>query len=204
MANKLACPTCDGEGKTVPLEVNGGNGFKCEKGHTFNDTSALVDMHPRMIEGTTTKKAREGMAEFKTTLPAKLIEALGAKFGASVPAVIEAVSIAVLDPGAFVVSGFDADRLTSHFGSRPKDGSGLVGLVVSVKTERDEFRREAEAAKSATPNAPAETNNVQGDFVQIGLRIPIDDFMKIKSKASGNTVEYMQTVISNALENKWF
>lgn len=145
------------------------------------------------------------MKEFKTMLPENLITALSAQFGNVLPTVFEGMGIALLDPGAFVVSGFDADRLGTHLGVKVKDGGSLVGLVFNMRTERDAARKEAEVARSAKPaTGGGETNALDGDFVKIGLCIPLEDFLKIKSKASGNTVEYMQSVISNALEQGWF
>lgn len=205
----LACPTCDLAGVTNSLTTAGTAGYRCGQGHVFTDTEQLLAMRPRQIDvPQAIKKPREGMAEFKTALPSKLIEALRAKFGNKLAGAVECILAAILDPGCFLVTGFDVDRLKEHFGQPVKDSNHLIGMVVNMKMERDEARKEAEANKSAVPAgaAPAEANEIKGDFVQVALRIPIDEFIEIKEKAKFNgqaPANYIAEMISYAVVNKW-
>jgi hypothetical protein len=203
----FACPTCDLKGVTQPL-LNGGNGFSCGQGHFFGDTEQLLAMRPRNIGAPqSAKKPREGMVEFKTALPSKLVEALRSKFGEKLAGAVECILAAILDPGCFLVTGFDVDRLQSHLGQKVKDSGTLIGLIVNMKSERDEARKEAEANKSAAPAGAVPVNEVQGDFVQVALRIPVDEFMEIKDKAKFNgaaPAAYISQIISQAITNRWF
>lgn len=204
----LACPTCDLNG-TTNLLTTGGTGYRCGAGHQFTDTEQLLAMRPRQVDmPQAIKKPREGMAEFKTALPSKLIDALRAKFGNKLSGAVECILAAILDPGCFLVTGFDVDRLKEHFGQPVKDSNHLIGMVVNLKMERDEARKEAEANKAAVPTGavPVEANEVKGDFVQVTLRIPIDEFMEIKEKAKFNgqaPANYLAETISYAVTNRW-
>jgi hypothetical protein len=206
----LACPTCDATGITNPLMTGVGvYGYRCGAGHIFPDMETLLSLKPRTIGVPhAAKPPREGMTEFKTALPSKLVEALKSKFGDKLSGAIECILIAIMDPGSFLVSGFDVERLQQHLGQKVKDSGHLVGMIVNLKMERDEARKEAEANKTAVPAgaAPVQANEVQGDFVQVTLRIPIDQFMEIKEKARFNgqaPANYIAETISYAVENKW-
>jgi hypothetical protein len=202
----FACPTCDLKGVTQPL-MNGGNGFNCGQGHFFPDTEQLLAMRPRTLDVPKgAKPPREGMIEFKTALPSKLVEALRSKFGDKLAGAIECILAAILDPGCFLVTGFDVDRLQSHLGQKIKDSGTLIGLIVNMKSERDEARKEAEANKAAAPVAAVPANEVKGDFVQVALRIPVEEFMEIKDKAKFNgtaPATFIQQMVTHALLNKW-
>ena len=207
MANTgFACPTCDLKEITSPLR-NGGNGFTCGNGHVFNDTEQLLSMRPRTIDvPKPPRPPREGMIEFKTSLPAKLVEALRSRFGDKLAGAIECILAAILDPGSFLVTGFDVDRLKQHFGQAVKDSGQLVGLIVSMKMERDTALQEASASKTTTPTGAVEVNEVQGDFVQVSLRIPVEEFLEIKDKAKFNGAApsaFISQMISHAILNKW-
>jgi hypothetical protein len=81
-------------------------------------------------------------------------------------------------------------------------------MIVNLKMERDTAKRDAEANQAAAVAQPGETNQISGDFVQVGLKVPVEEFIEIKDKAKFNgnvsTATYIQQIISHALLNKWF
>jgi len=202
----LACPTCD---KELMSGGQGVFGYTCGT-HTFSDTEALLAMNPRRIPiAMPIRKPQDGLAELRLSVPAKLIEALREKFKDRLEAAATVIFIALLDAGSFIVTGFDVERLKDLFGQKVDNSGKMIGLIYSMKTERDEARKEAEAYKSNVTSGAlkAEVNNIEGSFVQVSLRLEIEDYMAIQGKAKFNnasTPNYIVDVIKNALLNNWF
>lgn len=205
MEATLACPLCDKEGVTNPLRQSS-RGFQCSRQHIFNDSEELLSMGKlKTLSSTNMPRVREGMSEFRTALPIKLIDALRSKFGDKLAGVAEVTLQAVLDEGSFLVSGFDASRIAKMFGQAVKSASSLVGLIYAATEDNKALKKENDSLRASGPQAPA--NSVSGDFVQVSLRLPLDDFMTIKGKAQGNSLDapaYIQQVIKHALDNSWF
>jgi hypothetical protein len=202
----LACPTCDKE-----LMTGGGAfGYRCENAHVYSDTEALLAMNPRRIPiAMPIRKPQDGLAELRLSIPAKLIEALREKFKDKLEAAATIIFTALLDAGSFIVTGFDVERLKELFGQKIDNSGKMIGLIYSMKVDRDEARKEAEAYKSnLSAGAPKEeVNSLEGNFVQVSLRLEIEDYMAIQDKARFNNStapNYISEVIKNALSNNWF
>jgi predicted DNA binding CopG/RHH family protein len=182
-------------------------GYRCEKDHVFNDTEALLAMKPKKFAvPKPVAKPPANQSELKFSMNSALATAVRERFKENTGKAIEGVCLALLDPGAFIVSGSDIERMKQLF-NQPVDNAGkLIGMVFNLRSERDEAKKEAEAYK-ASPKIAAETNEVSGDFVQVSLRVGVDDFMAIKEKAKFNgrsTAAYINEVICNALAQGWF
>lgn len=212
----FACPECLAGGNTVPLNYTPFQfGFKCDRGHDFQvDIQTLQAMKTVKIPlPAPPKRPRPDCAALTLQLPKKLIEGLQQRFKDRMDNTVEALLIAMLDNDAFVMTGFDVEKLRQpeFLGQKVVGAEKLAGLVYALRSERDEARREADAFKANTSGTKGGTsvdvNEIDGDFVQIALRFKLEDFLTIKNKATFNgkpPAAYMAEVISNALENGWF
>lgn len=205
----LACPACEAAGKTVPLMTSPGSyGYTCGA-HKYQDTEELMAMKPTRIPvPQKLKKPLGEQAELKLSMNPKLLAALQEKFKTNLATAAVTILTAILDSGCFLVTGFDVDRLQQLFGTKVEGPSKLVGLIFNMKNDLAEARGVAESIKKQPANgSTSEVNEVNGDFVQVSLRIGVDEFMAIKEKAKFNnqqTTSYVAQVISHGLQSGWF
>ena len=82
------------------------------------------------------------------------------------------------DPAAFVVMGEDAQQLQVHLGQKVPHSQALMGMVYALKIDRDEWKKKAEQHKEVAAGA----NEVEGDFVQLALRLPAEKFARSMRK----------------------
>jgi hypothetical protein len=208
----FACPQCH---DATPLFTRDPQfGYQCARGHIFEiDTQALVALGLRTIAvPKPPAKPREGLVQYTLAIPGKLLNTLRTKFGAKLDASVEAVLVALLDSGSFIMTGFDVDKLgsTEFLGQKIKGSEHLAGLVYAIRHERNEAVGELELLKANSKGSSNGTgvavNDVEGDYVQVQLRLSLDDFMSLKSKAQFNgkiPAQYLSEVLSTALTNGW-
>lgn len=207
----LACPDCEKQtGEQIPLMTAPGRyGFACKNNHIFRDNEELMARNPtKMTVAMKVQKPTGTYTELKLTLPEKLATALRERFKDKLEMVAVPLLTSILDSGAFIVTGLDAERLKEKAGQKIKSPDQLIGIIYSLTLERDEARKEAEAYKN-TPgtSSSVDVNAVEGDFVQMALRLKVEDFMAIKDKAKFNAklpAQYLAEVIQNAILNGWF
>jgi hypothetical protein len=208
----FACPNC--HDATALFTRDGQFGYQCAKGHILEvDTQTLVAMGLSKLEAPKPpKKPREGLVQYTMAIPGKLLEALRARFGARLDVSVESLLTAMLDSSSFIMTGFDVDKLGSaeFLGQKVKSSDQLLGLVYSLRIERNESVNDLELFKAnnkgSANGAGVVINEVSGDFVQMQLRLSLDDFAALKDKAKFNgkpPAQYLSEVLSTALTNGW-
>jgi hypothetical protein len=211
-----ACPECDADHATNPLMTRDGQyGYQCSHGHILEvDTDALVAMNlPKIAVPKAVQKPREGLVQFPLAIPGKLLAALRTKFGTKLESSVESVLMALLDSSSFIMTGFDVDKLgnAEFLGQKIKGPDQLIGLVYALRHERNEAVGELELFKAnnkgSSPNGTGvAVNGVEGDFVQMQLRLSLDDFTVLQGKAKFNgkaPAQYLSEVLSTALTEGW-
>lgn len=205
MESDILCPTCLATGISNLLQTGTGKyGLACGAGHVFTDTEELLAMNPkRIVLPPKAPKIQPNTSEFVIRLPNGLIEVLGKRFGQKLNSSIAALLGVMIDPGAFVVVGEDAKRVSDLFGVKVGNADQFVGQLYNLKSDRDQWRQKAEAKGTGSTEALPE---MDGDFVQVTLRIGIDTFTIVRDKAKFNGLsssQYIQQVLKMATDNNW-
>lgn len=203
----IGCPDCRLKGAVNPLMTAlGRNEYFCSAGHTYKDLSDLRDMNPDKLEAPkqVAKIPQGGLGELRLMLPSKLIDFLRKRFGERLDASASSLLAMMADPGAFVISGEDAKEMQKWLGQKVTNATVLQGMIFALKTDRDQLQKKVDDKGSGVPET--ETNAVDGEFVQMALRVPVDYYVQIREKAKFNNMnaaEMIASVLHIALENGW-
>ncbi len=145
-------------------------------------------------------------AHLKTqvTIPifTKTLEGLRTRFGTRLDTSIAAILGCMLDPQAFIVPGFDVERIADHLGIRPKSSVELVGRIIEVVGKRNELQ----AAVDRMATAAKDGRGIPADG-SITLKLPpaAEQYIREKAAFNGVSVEKMlEQTIQYAVEQKWF
>ena len=148
----LACPTC-AAGAVMERLTDTGSGYRCSKGHQFNDTGELLAMQPKLMPLPEKAPVRmlPGYVSMEIFVPANLKQALNAKFGKRVDATLVAICTTLLDPGAFVMSSEDVNQLKQYFGGKAvRHGAELLGEVFSIHKENADLKDQVKEKQSTS------------------------------------------------------
>lgn len=205
MVSDLCCPTCLLSKIKNPLLTGTGLGYRCSSGHVFTDTEELLSSNPvRLPVPQQVPKIQPGTSEYVIRIPIGLIEELGKRFGQKLDSSIGALLGVMCDTQAFVVAGEDVKRLQELLGTKVPSADVLVGGVYSLKSDRDQWRQQAEQKGSSKSSEPLE--EMDGDFVQTTVRVGTETFLVVREKARFNnmsTSQYIQQILSLAMNNNW-
>jgi len=149
-------------------------------------------------------KVQPGQSTLNLSVPASTVALLTQRFGDRLNASAAALLGVMTDPEAFVVMGGDAQQLQKpeYLGQKVPHSQALVGMVYALKIDRDEWKKKAEQHKEVAAGA----NEVEGDFVQLALRLPAEKFQLLADRAKFNgfkVADFVRQVIEMALENAW-
>ncbi len=210
MLTEFACPMCLAAGKEVRLMQSAGKyGLYCSENsaHIFQDTEELLASKPKILPlPKAAPKIQPGVEPFIVKIPVGLIEMLGKRFGQKLDVSVAALLSVMTDPEAFVVVAEDVKRLRELFGSKIGSADALVGSVYSLWMERNQLKAQAEQKGAVSSSGNGNLPEMNGDFVQTTVRINAEAFMTITEKAKFNHMsfsEYVQQVLSMAVENSW-
>lgn len=206
---EFACPTCLAAGVESHLnQAPGKFGLYCNvnPAHIFQDTEEFLASNPKKLAmPKQAPKIQPGLEQFIVKIPTGLIEMLGKRFGQKLDVSVAALLGVMTDPEAFVVVGEDVKRLRELLGIKIVGAEHLVGGVYNLWTERNQFKQQAEQ-KATSSGGGGDMPEMDGDFVQVAIRVDMDAFTEIKSKAKFNNLsfsQYVQQVLSMAVKNNW-
>ena len=210
MLTEFACPMCLASGKEVRLMQSAAKfGLYCSENsaHIFQDTEEFLASNPKKMPlPKAAPRIQPGVEPFIVKIPTGLIEMLGKRFGQKLDASVAALLSVMTDPEAFVVVAEDVKRLRELFGSKIGSADALVGSVYSLWMERNQLRTQVEQKVPVSSSGNGNLPEMSGDFVQTTVRINAEAFMTITEKAKFNHMsfsEYVQQVLSMAVENSW-
>ena len=206
MISDIACPTCLTQGIETALQTAPGRfAYFCGNNHSFNDLADLMAMNPKRLKvAPPPPKVQPGQSTLNLLVPASTVALLTQRFGEPLNASASVLLGVMTDPEAFVVMGGDAQQLQKpeYLGQKVPHSQALVGMVYALKIDRDEWKKKAEQHKEVAAGA----NEVEGDFVQLALRLPTEKFQLLADRAKFNgfkVADFVRQVIEMALENAW-
>lgn len=133
--------------------MNTGSGFRCSKGHVYNDTGELMAMQPPKmpLPAKAPVIMLPGYVKTEIAIPGNLKTALESKFGVRLNATIVAILTTIMDPGAFVMSSEDVGQISKYFaGKNVRHGADLVGEIFSIYQERQNLKEQVEKKESVS------------------------------------------------------
>jgi hypothetical protein len=205
VTHNIGCPDCRDQGKgDVRLQTReeGGGGYFCPNGHKFMDMGELKDRNPKMLKfQAPLPRPMENAKDLKLTMPGDALEFLNSKFGTRLNAAATAMLTAMADPDAFIVDTMSVHRLMEHLGAKPTSGEALVGMVFSMKTDRDQFRKERDELKAGGKVSGGETSGkgLKLDF-EVDQIVALSEIAKRKSLS---IKEYLEQYLSVAIRDGW-
>lgn len=153
------CPDCRDEGKgDVPLEYRDGEfGAHCRNGHKLPDMSEIKARNAGYkslpIRAAQAPKAPiPGLTTMEVKLPSKLKDALVSRFGDRLEASLPFFFGALLDPGAFIISGADAQDISGKAGVEVKNSQQLAGAIYSLKQDADNLNQKVKTLEASRGN----------------------------------------------------
>lgn len=208
MLSEFLCPTCLAGGLQNHLSTGTSKfGLSCSQGHVFPDMEEFLASNPvKKALPPAPPKIQPGMTDFVVKVPVGLVEVLGKRFGKRLESSVAALLGVMTDPQAFVVVSEDVKRFQDIFASKIQSADQLVGLVYSMKIERDQFRQQAEQKSALQGPGGGDLTEMNGDYVQTTIRISVDAFTTIRDKAKFNSMsasQYIQSIVDLGMKNNW-
>lgn len=205
-ATGLGCPTCwnNGQGvKSMLFSRQGKFAYYCRTGHEFNDLPELLALDPPKLPVPQKHTQQEGHVQVQLAIPEGLKNTLLQKFGSpeklsqSLAGILRTLS----ESQCFMFNEIDIDRVGQIAGSRPKNGSELVGIIHA----KNEKIKELEAARGTPAGQQAQSTSV--GVPEGKLLIDASEFLP-RARALANfrnqTVEQVcEGTLKLALENGW-
>jgi len=176
----------------------------CERNpvvHTWNDTSKLMGLNPRMM-----KKPKEADVIQATDtmiqllVSQKLKDALTAKFPENLSASLRSVLQACAEPVMMILSATDMQRITERVGKMPKTSGELFGMIFGYGEEIKELKNEIVQLRKKV--AITMRGNAAGVIVDLGEEaLPK---AVAKADAAGVSLEEMLSAhCRDAVLNDW-
>lgn len=187
------CPECRDQGLgDVPLEYRDGEfGAHCKNGHTFNDTADLRARNPKILPiraAQAPKAPVPGLVTIEVKLPEKLRDALTNRFGDKLNASLPHFLNALLDPGAFIITGEDVKNISSKAGVEIKNSQALAGVVYSMKQDIDNLNQKVKTLEASRGNGAGEVKSPTGGFT-INFTPEYVGFLREKAVTRQESVE---------------
>lgn len=198
----MACPKCTHA--EVPLMQNPANrNFYCSgpTRHEFRDTEELQQHGPKRLSNAPPPKiaVQPNHVSIQISLPAALVDQLNARFGVKLSACAGAVLAALVQPGSYVVSAEDSERLKSLLGP-VKDGGALYGAVFSLHKDKGALQATLDDINRGVSPQVAMGGELMAE-VDIETRRALEE----KARGAGKPLgKYLGENIAFAVKNAWF
>lgn len=204
LKTEFACPKCKRETgqSTQIMAAEGRLSCPANSNHKWVDTAEFYADNPQMEfkVGPAKFPPVEGQTPITLKVPQRIKDALTSRYAGGVDAAVAEVLLQLVDGDVMIVGETDKQRLFDRLGQKFSNSGELVGVVYAKMCEVDEAKGERDAAvedlKAYESRSPGRI------VVDLG-----DQFSAAQSKAKDAETPlkvWLETQVSNAIENNWF
>lgn len=145
-----SCPTCKATTGDVKEIVAEGRMLKCTyvASHTWNDSQDFLDLKPTIDFKSAPQPAapQANHTNLNVSLPVNILNAVQEKYGEKLQSTIAGLLGMMAEGEIMIVGKNDAERISTLFNEKPKNGSHLFGLIYALQQSVEDSKAAAEAA----------------------------------------------------------